>query len=127
MKRGDYRVAEIRWSLSSLPVVYPAKVDVMNEPTKTTDRPGNQHESTYALLICSEEKSRNLLELAIHPLLMLGPLLAIWQLAQQPVNLTAPGFEKTPCAVFDARTGNIVGNEPRTPCAIAHQEIKGKG
>ena len=104
------------------------KIGVMNELTNTTDQPENLHESTYALLIRSEEKGRNLLDLAIHPLLMLGPLLAIWQLAQPPVNLTAPGFEKTPCAVFDARTGNIVsGNEPRTPCAIGHQEIKGKG
>ena len=54
----------------------------MNAQPNTTDQLENQHESTYALLIHSEEKNRNLLEVAIYPLLMLGPLIAIWQFAQ---------------------------------------------
>jgi hypothetical protein len=42
---------------------------------------------TYALLVRSEEKSRNLLEMIIYPLLVIGVLLAIWQFALQPIAL----------------------------------------
>jgi hypothetical protein len=60
----------------------------MNAKPNTADQAGNQHEeSTYALLIRSEEKSRNLLEMAIYPLLSLLSLIAIWQFAHQAVNL----------------------------------------
>lgn len=84
----------------------------MNEHINTTDQPENLYESTYALLIRSEEKSRNLLEVAIHPLLMLAPLLAIWQFAQQPVNLRAAGLEKAPRIVL------TLG--PKTPAATTN-------
>jgi hypothetical protein len=53
----------------------------------------NQHtyqsvsESTYALLVQSEEKERNLSETAIYMLLILGSVFSIWHVAQQPVNL----------------------------------------
>jgi hypothetical protein len=53
----------------------------------------NQHtyqsvtESTYALLVRSEEKERNLSETAIYMLLILGAAFSVWQVAQQPVNL----------------------------------------
>ena len=60
----------------------------MKELTDTADEPENQHESTYALLMRSEEKSRNLLEMAIYPLLIIGAIIAIRQFALQP--MTAP-------------------------------------
>ena len=44
-------------------------------------------ESTYALLVQSEEKERNLSETVIYMLLILGAVFSVWQVAQQPVNL----------------------------------------
>jgi len=58
----------------------------MKEPLSTNEQV-ETHESTYALLIRSEEKSRNLIEIIIYPLLVIGVLLAIWQFAVQPVTL----------------------------------------
>jgi hypothetical protein len=61
----------------------------------------NQHtyqsvtESTYALLVRSEEKERNLSETAIYMLLILGAVFSVWQVAQQPVNLPVNGLSKT--------------------------------
>ena len=60
----------------------------MKKLTNAIDEPENQHESTYALLMRSEEKSRNLLEMAIYPLLIIGAIIAIWQFVFQP--MTAP-------------------------------------
>jgi len=67
----------------------------MNEKTTTADKLENQHESTYALLARSEEKSRNVFEMAIYPLLILGPLVALWQFARQPVTIPADGLRGT--------------------------------
>ena len=86
----------------------PPESCVMKEQTGTTDQPENQFESTYALLIRSEEKNRNLLEVAILPLLMLGPIMAIWQFAQQPVNIPAAGLKEVSGAVFDSSVQNSV-------------------
>ena len=86
----------------------PPESCVMKEQTGTTDQPENQYESTYALLIRSEEKNRNLLEVAILPLLMLGPIIAIWQFAQQPVNIPAAGLKEGSGAVFDSSVQNSV-------------------
>src|SRR6266516_1614756 len=72
---------------------------VMNAQTNTTDQSENQHESTYALLIRSEEKSRNVIEMAIYPILILGAVIAIWQFAQQPVNIPAAGLKGAGCVV----------------------------
>ena len=62
----------------------------MNAQTNTTDQ---HEESTYALLIRPEEKSRNALEVAIYPVLILRPLIAIWQLARQPINIPPTGLD----------------------------------
>ena len=53
---------------------------------------GNQtnnetHESTYALLVRSEEKERGLLETVAYGLVILSAVAAIWQFARQPINL----------------------------------------
>ena len=64
---------------------------VMNAQTNTTDQSENQHESTYALLIRSEEKSRNVIEMAIYPILILGAVIAIWQFVLQTVDLPSIG------------------------------------
>ena len=73
------------------------RVGAMKEQTDRTDQPKNQHESTYALLIRSEEKSRNVIEMAICPILILGAAIAIWQFAQQPVNIPAAGLKGAGC------------------------------
>ena len=59
----------------------------MKEPTDPVDAPENQHESTYGLLIRSEEKSRNVLEMVIYPLLIIGAIVAIWQFVLQAMEL----------------------------------------
>jgi hypothetical protein len=46
-----------------------------------------QHESTYALLVRSEEKERTFLETASVILCALSAIAAIWQFAQQPIVL----------------------------------------
>ena len=70
----------------------------MKEQTGTTDQLEDQHnESTYALLIRSEEKSRNVMEMAICPILILGAVIAIWQFAQQPVNIPPAGLHAAGC------------------------------
>jgi hypothetical protein len=65
-----------------------AKVTIMKEPTNNTSQSENEHEeSTYALLMRSEEKSRNLLEMVIYPLLTVGAIIAIWQFVLKAVEL----------------------------------------
>ena len=76
----------------------PPESCVMKEQTATTDQLEDQHqESTYALLIRSEEKSRNVIEMAICPILILGAVIAIWQFAQQPVNIPPAGLDAAGC------------------------------
>lgn len=45
------------------------------------------HESTYALLVRSEEKSRTVIETVIYALFIFSSMAAIWQLALQPIEL----------------------------------------
>jgi hypothetical protein len=40
--------------------------------------------STYRLLVQSEEKNRNVMEIAVYGLVGLGCLISIWQFAEQP-------------------------------------------
>jgi hypothetical protein len=46
-----------------------------------------RHESTYALLVRSEEKKRSFLETALCFLCALSAIVAIWQFVQQPIAL----------------------------------------
>ncbi len=96
----------------------------MKERVNTIDQPDNQHESTYALLVRSEEKSRNLFEAVIYPLLILGPLIAIWQFAQQPVKIPAAGWKAW--VISDACAQNRIGKEElHTLRRAGHREVKG--
>jgi len=81
----------------------------MNERINTRDQRKNPHESTYALLVRSEEKKRNVFEVVIYPLLILGPLIAIWQFTQQPVNIPATGLKGACRVAFAASARNNVG------------------
>jgi len=98
--------------------VVPPESCVMKEQTGTTSQLENQpKESTYALLIRSEEKSRNALEVAIYPLLILGPLIAIWQFARQPINIPPAGFNAEGCVACV--------DDLRALRQVRHFEIKG--
>jgi hypothetical protein len=53
----------------------------------------NQFESTYALLVRSQERGRGVLEAVLYVAFILSPVLLIWEFAQTPINIRAPGFE----------------------------------
>ena len=53
----------------------------------------DQFESTYALFVRSEEKGRGVLEILVYAVLILGVVFSIWQFAQTPVKISAPGLE----------------------------------
>ena len=96
----------------------PRKTCAMKEQTGTTDQLEDQHkESTYALLIRSEEKSRNVIEMAICPILIFGAVIAIWQFAKQPVNIPAAGLKGAGCVVCV--------DEVKTLREARHPEVKG--
>ena len=98
----------------------------MNEQTNTTDQSQNHEESAYSLLIRSEEKSRNAFELAMYPCLILGPLIAMWQFAQHPVNIPAAGLKGTGDIVFEATAqNNICRDGFYTVRRRGYPEIKG--
>jgi hypothetical protein len=56
-------------------------------------------ESTYALLVRSEEKERSLFEDAAYLVLILSAVFSIWLVAQQPVEFPkSPVIHATPIA-----------------------------
>jgi hypothetical protein len=62
----------------------------------------DQFESTYALLVRSEEKGRGVLEILVYAVFILGVVFSIWQFAQTPVEISAPRLE--PCVACHATT-----------------------
>jgi hypothetical protein len=56
---------------------------------KTNQPNNNVEESTYALLVRSEDKTRALLETIVYGLITLSALAAILQFADQPVLIGA--------------------------------------
>jgi hypothetical protein len=65
-----------------------ALTNCMNQETLTN----NQFESTYALLVRSEEKGRGVLEAVLYVAFILSAVLLIWEFAHSPVDIRA-GFE----------------------------------
>lgn len=60
------------------------------EMPKKTSQPGNNvEESTYALLVRSEDKKSALFETVLYGLVAVGVLVAILQFADQPVSFGA--------------------------------------
>jgi hypothetical protein len=67
-----------------------------------TDNNIAPHESTYALLVRSEEKERNLFETAIYVLFVLCAVFSVWQFAHQPITIpTHIGVSESTIAVVD--------------------------
>ena len=58
-------------------------------PMKTNQPNNNVEESTYALLVRSEDKKRALFETVLYGLVAVGVLVAILQFADQPVSFGA--------------------------------------
>ena len=54
---------------------------------QTIGETDSQHESTYGLLVRSEEKSRNLFEMIIYPVLIVSALIAIGPFVLQALAL----------------------------------------
>ncbi len=50
----------------------------------------NQFESTFALLLRSEEKGRGGLETLVYAVFLLSVVLSIWQFAQSPIKYRRP-------------------------------------
>ena len=95
----------------------PLESCVMKEQTGTTSQLEDQpKESTYALLIRSEEKSRDIIEMAIYPILILGAVIAIWQFAQQTLGIPI-GLDVGGCVAC--------AEELQTLRQVRHPEIKG--
>jgi hypothetical protein len=53
----------------------------------------DQFESYYGLLVRSEEKGRGVLEILVYAIFFLSVVSSIWQFAQTPVKISAPGVE----------------------------------
>ena len=53
----------------------------------------NEFESTYALLVRSEEKGRGILETVLYAILILSVVFSIAQFAQHSVKVPAAGLE----------------------------------
>jgi hypothetical protein len=53
----------------------------------------NEFESTYALLVRSEEKGRGRIEIAVYAAFVLSVVFSICQFAQTPVATPAPGTD----------------------------------
>jgi hypothetical protein len=62
-------------------------------------------ESTYLLLVRSEEKGRGVLEIAVYAAIILSVVFSIWQLAQTPVTAPTPGTQ--PCVACHTTTSEF--------------------
>jgi hypothetical protein len=64
-----------------------------------------KNQTTYALLMRSEEKGRNILETAVYAGCILSAIVAIWQFAQQPVSVPSQLTSSQHVATQDLRAG----------------------
>jgi hypothetical protein len=62
-------------------------------------------ESTYALLVRSEEKKRNLLEIVVYALIILSTVFSIWQFAHQSVAFPLERVTNASAGVTETRPG----------------------
>ena len=63
----------------------------------------NNFESTYALLVRSEEKNRTRLETLVYAILILSAVFSIWQFAHQSVAFPIDKLATTPACVVGAQ------------------------
>ena len=63
----------------------------------TSPQPQEHEESTYALIVRSEEKERSFLEILVYTLCIFSAIAAIYQFAHQPVPIATPGSDDPTC------------------------------
>jgi hypothetical protein len=51
------------------------------------NNPSNKMKSTYSMLVQSEEKERNLFETLVYGVIVMSAVIAIWQVAHQPLRM----------------------------------------
>jgi hypothetical protein len=68
-----------------------ALANCMNHETLMND---DQFESTYALLVRSQEKGRGVLEAVLYVAFVLSAVLIIWGFAQSPIRIQAVGLDR---------------------------------
>jgi hypothetical protein len=95
LHRNNFMMSNLRrrlilWHAGCIECWYSTKANIMN----------NQFESTYGLLVRSEEKGRGVLEIVVYAVFILSIVSAIWQFTQTPVKVRAPGAE--PCVACHA-------------------------
>jgi hypothetical protein len=71
----------------------------------TTNTMNHKFESTYALLVRSEEKGRGVLEIAVYAAFILSVVFSILQFAQTPVTVPTPGTK--PCVACHTTTSEF--------------------
>jgi len=71
----------------------------------TTETVNSEFESTYTLIVRSEEKGRGLLELAVYAAFLLSVVFTIYQFAQTP--LTTSGPESRPCVACHTTKSDV--------------------
>jgi len=70
----------------------------------------NEFESTYALLVRSEEKGRGVLETIVYAAFILSAIFLIWQFATQPpVRIPACGLE--PCVACEMQSAPAMAGQ----------------
>ena len=70
----------------------------LTKPMKDKTMKNETFESTYAMLVRSEEKERSLSETAVYLLLILSTVFSIWQAAHQPVTVPTSLIPHAPMA-----------------------------
>lgn len=65
-----------------------------------TNSPTHKVKSTYSMLVQSEEKERNVLETLVYGVIVLSSVVAIWQVAHQPVKV--PFSDQTHASITQA-------------------------
>jgi len=64
-------------------------LDKRDTQKRSEEKRGNmKNKYTYRLLVQSEEKGRDIMEIAIYGLVSLSVILSIWQFAEQPLQTT---------------------------------------
>jgi hypothetical protein len=77
----------------------------LGDGVNTTNTNNNQFESTYGLIVRSEEKGRSVLETTVYSVFVLSVVLTIWQFAQTPIEVSAPAVK--PCVACHTTTTQV--------------------
>jgi len=80
-------------------------LNALSAGVNTTDTMNNKFESTYALVVRSEEKGRGVLENAVYAAFILSVVFSILQFALTPVTVPAPGTK--PCVACHTTTSEF--------------------